>query len=453
MKVLFLISVLALSSAAYAQHEGMQMPTPQQQKPKDQQPKDDQMQGMPGMQMDMNREATLVSQTLHHASAGTTAEPASTEPAMVMKPLGKWNFMLHGNLFLTAQQQSGPRGYDKVFSTSWLMPMVQRDFGRGELTFRVMTSLEPATVTSRYFPELFQQGETAFGKPINDGQHPHDFFMEIAALYDVKLREYTLLSFYVAPMGDPALGPTAFPHRASASEDPLAPLGHHLQDSSHIAADVITVGLTHKIFRIEASGFHGREPDENRWNIEYGTIDSWSTRVTVNPAKNWSMQYSIGQLASPEALHADEDIRRMTASVMYNRAMPHGEWTSTLLYGRNRNLPSQLVWSSYLAESTLRFAERNRVWTRIENVDRTNELLLGKNTEPPGFTENIIGRVQAYSVGYDREFPLVPHLSTALGAQLSWYGVPDSLKAAYGSHPAGVAVFLRLRPIGNMQHH
>jgi hypothetical protein len=138
---------------------------------------------------------------------------------------------------------------------------------------------------------------------------------------------------------------------------------------------------------------------------------------------------------------------------MYNRAISHGEWTSTLLYGRNRNLPSQLVWSSYLAESTLRFAERNRVWTRVENVDRTNELLLGKNPEPPGFAENIVGRVQAYSVGYDREFPLIPQLSTAVGAQLSWYGVPDSLKAAYGSHPVGVAVFLRLRPMGNMQHH
>jgi hypothetical protein len=143
----------------------------------------------------------------------------------------------------------------------------------------------------------------------------------------------------------------------------------------------------------------------------------------------------------------------MTASLMYNRPFARGEWSSTLLYGRNRNLPSQLVWSGYLAESTLRFAERNRLWTRIENVDRTNELLLGKDPEPPGFTENIVGRVQAYSLGYDREFPLIPHLSTALGAQVSWYGVPDSLKPIYGDHPAGVVIFVRLRPTGSMHHH
>src|SRR5205807_1694897 len=194
--------------------------------------------------------------------------------------------------------QSGPRGYDKFFSTNWFMPMAQRRIGRSELTLRTMISLEPATVTKRFYSLLFQQGETAFGKPINDGQHPHDFFMELAALYDLKINSDTLLSFYAAPVGDPAMGPTAYPHRASASEDPIAALGHHLQDSTHIAADVITVGLTHKIFRVEASGFHGREPDEDRWDIDSGRIDSWSTRFTLNPARNWSMQYSLANLVS-----------------------------------------------------------------------------------------------------------------------------------------------------------
>lgn len=453
MRVTYLFPIILLGSAALGQHEGMQMPMPpKQQKQTAEKPKD-QMPDMPGRQMDMSKPGadTLVEQTLQHATAGTSAEPDSTDAHMLMWERGKWRFMFHGSAFVVEQQQSGPRGDDKFFSTGWFMPMAQRDIGKnGQLTLRVMTSLEPATVSGRYYPELFQQGETAFGRPINDGQHPHDFFMELAAIYDLRLHEDTLFTFYVAPMGDPAMGPAGFPHRASASEDPIAPLGHHLQDSTHIAADVVTLGLTHKIFRVEASGFHGREPDENRWNIEHGTIDSWSTRLTVNPAKNWSAQYSVTNLASPEALHPDEDIRRVTASVMYNRPMVHGkgEWASMLLWGRNRNLPSQLVWSSYLAESTLRFAERNRVWTRIENVDRTNELLLGKNPEPAGFVENIIGRVQAYGVGYDREFNWVRQVSTAIGGQVTWYGVPESLKAIYGVHPTGVAVFVRLRPPG-----
>src|SRR5262249_9614280 len=149
----------------------------------------------------------------------------------------------HGQLFLNFLQQSGPRGYDKIFSTNWFMPMAQRQLGPGQLTLRTMISLEPATVTQRFYPELFQQGETAFGRPIVDGQHPHDFFMELAALYDWKLGEHTLFSLYGAPVGDPAMGPVAYPHRASASEDPVATLGHHLQDSTHIANDVITAGL------------------------------------------------------------------------------------------------------------------------------------------------------------------------------------------------------------------
>ncbi|HKN61481.1 MAG TPA: hypothetical protein VJW93_09905, partial [Candidatus Acidoferrales bacterium] len=262
--------------------------------------------------------ASLIDQILDHSSAGTSGEPGSTPHAMLMTHVGDWTLMFHGSAFVNAIQQTGPRGGDKVFGTSWLMPMAQRSVGPGTLTVRGMFSLEPATITDRQYPELFQIGETAFGKPIVDGQHPHNFFMELAALYDVKLGEDTLLSFYAAPVGDPAMGPEAYPHRTSASEDPLASLGHHLQDSTHISDDVVTLGVTYKIARIEVSGFHGREPDENRWTISAGPIDSWSTRLTLNPAANWSGQYSIGRLHSPEQLFPAEDTLRMTASVMYD---------------------------------------------------------------------------------------------------------------------------------------
>ncbi len=138
----------------------------------------------------------------------------------------------------------------------------------------------------------------------------------------------------------------------------------------------------------------------------------------------------------------------MTASIMYNRPIANGNWASTLLWGRNRSIETGLVWNGYLAESTLHFAERNYVWGRIENVDRTNELLLRNQPEPPGFQENIIGRVQAYTAGYERDFDLIPHLATGIGAQLTAYSTPDALKAQYGSHPVGAVVFLRLRPFG-----
>jgi hypothetical protein len=382
----------------------------------------------------------------NHTGSGTSVEPISTGAPMLMTAARRWSLMLHGQAFLVGQQQSGPRGADKLFSVNWLMPMAQREMGRGTFTARAMLSLEPATVTERRYPLLFQEGETAAGRPITDGQHPHDLFMELALLYDLKLSRRSLLSFYVAPVGDPALGPTAFPHRASAAENPLAAISHHQQDSTHIAADVVTVGVAYDRVRLEASGFHGREPNENRWNIDQGRIDSWSTRLTLAPGKNWSGQFSYGRIASPEALAPDEDQIRMTASLTYNRPLAEGAWVSTIVWGRTRSRPDDAIMNSYLLESTLHFRTRNSVWTRIENVDRSSELLLGNNPVPAGFHEEPIGRVQVYTFGYDRDFALFPKLATAIGAQVSAYGVPGSLRPAYGEHPAGVAIFLRLRP-------
>ena len=451
---LFVLMTIFFSAIAIAQdaegphheHHASPSPTPEA---------EDTMPDMPGMQHGSMHALPMsfIDKILHHDTAGTSAQPNSTDEPMIMRLHGKWMFMFHGTAFLSALQQSGPRGYDKVFSTNWFMPMAQRQIGRGELTLRTMISLEPATVTQRSYPVLFQQGETAFGKPINDGQHPHDFIMELAALYDLRLGKNALLSFYAAPVGDPAMGPSAYAHRTSASENPVASLGHHLQDSTHIADDVVTGGLTYKIARIEFSGFHGREPDEFRWDIDSGAIDSWSTRFTVQPGQNWSAQYSFSHLTSPEQLHPEEDVQRMTASVSYNHPFTKGNWASTLVWGRNRTLQSGQIANGYLAESTLQFAEHNRVWTRIENVDRTSELLLGKQAEPPGFDEKFLARIQAYAAGYDRDFRLVPGLSTALGAQVTFYGKPDFLAPIYGQHPLGVILFMRVRPKGSAHSH
>jgi hypothetical protein len=405
---------------------------------------------MPGMQIPANdlmsmHPETFLQEIVHHATSGTSAEPDSTPTPMLMTMKGQWMLMFHANVFILDEQQSGARGNDKFFSTNWFMGMAQREAGPGVFTARVMLSAEPATIADRRYPELFQQGETAYGLPIADGQHPHDFIMELAALYDVRLGDQGLLSFYFAPVGDPAIGPTAYPHRASASEDPVGSLGHHQEDSTHIADDVVTVGLAYRILRLEASGFHGRESDEFRWDIDQGKIDSWSTRVTVQPGKNWSGQYSYARIASPEAIFPAEDQARMTASIMYNRPFANGNWASTLLWGRTNPISAESVENSYLLESTVRFRARNYVWTRIENADRTNLLILGENPLPPGFVERPIGQVQAYTFGFDHDFDLIAHMASALGAQLTSYVSPSTLAPIYGSHPIGIAFVLRLR--------
>lgn len=416
---------------------------------------------MPGMTMPsrparmsmMHQPSTLIEAELHHASSGTSAEPASTPTPMLMSHHGPWMLMLHGTAFISDTQQSGPRGADKLFSTNWLMPMAMRHLGPGQLTLRAMFSLEPATVSGRQFPELFQQGETAFGKPIIDGQHPHNFFMEVAALYDIPLGKQTLLSFYAAPIGDPAIGPTAYPHRLSASEDPLAALGHHQEDSTHIAYNVLTAGVTWRGLRFEESGFHGGEPSEQRWGFQPSpnghNLDSYSSRITFSPTFNWSGQYSIAHITSPEALYPGEDQQRQTASIMYNKPFGAGHsdnWSNTLVWGRTRSLSDNSKENSYLAESLLQFRTRNYLWTRIEDAGRSNELLISPGSQLPfNFEESPIGHVQAYTAGYDRDFHITPHLLAAPGAQFTTYTAPEALVSTYGHHPFGVVAFIRFR--------
>ncbi len=398
-------------------------------------------------QMNMGGPAASFDENLtRHMSSGTDLEPASSAPPMLMtmRPSG-WMLMLHGEGSAVEQQQTGPRGHDKFFSVNWVMPMAQKSWGPTTLTARTMFSLEPATITGRYYPELFQEGETAYGKPIVDGQHPHNLFMEIAALADTKLGPHWIASIYAAPVGDPALGPEAFPHRASVGDDPLAPLGHHLEDSTHIAWDVLTGGLAwsdgQRGVRVEAGGFHGREPDENRWHIEVGALDTWSARLTVAPGKDWSAQYSLGHLHSPEQVHPEEDVLRQTASVAYHHATPAGDLHAIAVWGRNHTTGSPINANGYLLEAALRPHGDQTLWTRLENADRTTDLL-GASAPP---LESIVGRVQAWTGGYAHQIWHWQSGSAELGAQYTGYSAPSALIPYYDAQPFGVAAVLAFR--------
>ena len=152
---------------------------------------------------------------------------------MLMPKLGSWNMMIMGQAYVVDTQQSGPRGGDKFYSPNWGMLSAEHKLGNGSFMLQSMFSLDPATVTHESYPLLFQTGETAYGNPLVDRQHPHDFFMSIGAHYAHPLGEGTMLQLYYAPVGDPALGPVAFPHRASAFELPQATLRAPLAGTLH----------------------------------------------------------------------------------------------------------------------------------------------------------------------------------------------------------------------------
>ena len=235
---------------------------------------------------------TEVGQFLMRQSSGTSYQPSAWPMPMLMNKLGSWDLMWMGQAFLVDTQQSGPRGRDKFYSANWGMLGGIHKIGKGSIMLRSMVSLDPLTVTSRQYPLLFQTGESAYGTPLVDAQHPHDLMMELSVQYAHPITSNGMFNIYYAPVGDAALGPTAFPHRASAMELPQATLAHHWQDSTHIANNLVTAGVQWNKVRLEGSGFRGKEPNENRWNIDMGPMDSWSTRLSVFPTKNWMAQVS-----------------------------------------------------------------------------------------------------------------------------------------------------------------
>jgi len=298
-------------------------------------------------------------------ASGTGMNPQSWPMPMLMLSPDNWSLMFMAQAFVVDTQESGPRGADKFYSPNWGMFAASHSLGGGSFMFQMMLSLDPATITNRSYPELFQTGETAYGKPLVDAQHPHDFIMGLGFHYAHPLGENVMLQFYFAPVGDPALGPVAFPHRASADELPQATLSHHWQDSTHIADEVLTAGIMlHNIVRLEASGFYGTEPGENRWIIQYGPINSWSTRLSLFPSANWMGQFSVGRIANPER-ESPGDVVRATASIHYTRPMQGSSWSTSLIWGRNHEVIDHRNLNSYLLESVLPYRRKNFFTGRI----------------------------------------------------------------------------------------
>jgi hypothetical protein len=373
---MYVIPITLLISALLAQHEHMSMP----------------------MQTDAAREFLMAE------ASGTGHDPAAAPMAMKMTQIEGWSVMAHGTAFLSQVVQTG-RGADQFFSTNWIMASAERPLAGGHLMLRSMLSLEPLTVPKRGYPELFQVGEG-----LVDRQHPHDLFMELGAQFAVDVGHQTVGYIYAAPVGDPALGPVAFPHRASAAELPQAPLSHHLQDSTHIAASVLTIGAQQKQFGAAISGFHGQEPDNsNRWDIDRGRADSWSVRGTWDPTANWSAQFSTGHLHQPER---DEpgDLQRTTASIAHST----GEWSSTVAWGWNHK--SDHDQHSLLAETNRRFNVSNYLTGRFE----------------------IVRGVRALTGGYTKDIFRSRDLLGGVGGNVTVY-------RAAGERPLSFYVFARLR--------
>lgn len=383
----------------------------------------------------------------HRDGSGTSWQPDSTTMAGWHARRGPWTLMAHGFANLVYDRQGGPRGGEKLFSASMGMARAERALGPGRLSLRGMLSLDPLMGPSGY-PLLLQAGESSNGREtLVDRQHPHDLFMEAALAYAWKAGDALTLTGYLAMPGEPALGPPVFMHRFSGVENPAAPIGHHWLDSTHISYGVATVGAGLDLVKLEASVFTGREPDRRRWDLEKPRFDSFSTRLSVNPHRDWSLQLSVGAIESPEGLDPDTDVTRVTVSAIHNAAREAGPWQTTFAWGMNKpdaHGPAPAGGHAHgetthalLLESALR-VRRATVFGRVERLERDDLTRPGQ----PGHGD--IHAVGKASLGGLYDF--IQRGGWRLGAGLSGSldFVPRALRPSYGRLPFSTMLWLRL---------
>jgi len=384
--------------------------------------------------------------SMERMGSGTTWIPDAVPLPARHRMAGSWLLMLHGFGFVQYDMQGGSRGDDQFGSLNWAMLMASRDLLGGRFQARTMLSLDPATVTNRGYPLLLQSGETYRGQPLVDRQHPHDFWMEVAVMYERALSRTIGVTVYAAPSGEPALGPVAFMHRPSAMDNLAAPLSHHWQDATHISFGVVTAGLFGRHWKLEGSAFNGREPNEKRWGFDRLRLDSYSGRFTMHMDSSWVFSAGYGFLKSPEALNPSESIHRVTASVLHGRKLGRdGQIATSVIWGANRH--SGRTTHSVLAESEAVLDRRNTILGRVELVQKTAEDLV-LPAGPGGFAPDSTFTVAAASVGYIREVVRMSKATVGVGFQGSLNVIPAVLDSFYGSRtPIGGMLFVRIRPL------
>lgn len=389
--------------------------------------------GQGGMEMHHAMTGALGPYVTNREASGTSWQPDASEHRGIHVTAGGWTLMAHASLNAVYDRQEGPRGGDKGFVSGMAMGSARLAVGPGTLQFRAMLSPDPL-MGARGYPLLLASGETANGVvPLVDRQHPHDFFMELSASYSLPLSDRASAFVYAGLPGEPAFGPPAFMHRRSIMDSPEAPISHHWLDSTHIVFGVVTGGLVLGNVKIEGSRFNAREPDQHRWNIETGSLDSTALRASWNPTPELSLQASWGHFVSPEQLAPGEDQTRWSASAIYTRPLLDGWWSTTLAWGRRTAEHRSL--DALVLES----AVRRGAWTVFARAERTD------NDELTGPRHGLAYTVGKASLGLVRDFRLAPHLAFGPGALVAQNFVPAPLRSAYGGQPRGVMAFLRLK--------
>ena len=384
---------------------------------------------------EMAMPGALGSYPMERESSGTAWQPDTSAHVGLNAMSGGWTLMAHGVLNLVYDSQGGPRGDDKAFASGMLMGMARRPLGNGTLQLRASVSPDPL-MGKRGYPLLLASGETANGRDrLIDRQHPHDFFMELSGSVSQNIGQKSSLFVYAGLPGEPAFGPPAFMHREAIMDSPEATISHHWLDSTHISYGVVTAGVVLDRVKLELSRFNGREPDQHRWDIETGPLDSTAIRLSWNPTRELALQGSWGHFTDPEELEPGVDQKRWSASALWaNEVAPGWKLAGTLAWGRKT--VSNHDDDAYVAEASLKHGG----WTMFGRGEITENRELIDVEDGPAY------RVGKVSFGAVRDFRIGKDLSVGAGGLFSVSFVPDRLAGLYGGHnPSGAMGFVRLK--------
>jgi hypothetical protein len=344
-------------------------------------------------------------------------------------------------------------------SQNWLMAMAEHPAGRGRVTLQTMVSLEPLTVGRFVYrvddgerfrpggsPQLFQTGETFAQLPLANYQHPHDLIMGLGATYERPQGRLTY-TFGAHLVGSPTLGPIPFMHRESARNNPQVPLAHHLLDSTHSTAGVLSAGVKVGSWRFESSAFRGAEPDEQRYDIDSPRLDSWAARA-VWQRGGWEAQFSGGNLHEPE-WYAPWDQKRLTASLGYRGTLMSRPAAITLAAGQTREYtPIKVVSAGALLEWDVLATRRLTTFGRVEAVRKE---VLGLHVHPRGqLHPHYLSDIGAFTFGVVQDLPFIAverYGRWGIGGDVTGYLMSTDLQPIYGGS-SSFHVFLRWRPAG-----
>lgn len=389
--------------------------------------------------------------------AGGTAWQPDASPVYAWHGMqGDWHLMGEATLFGQYVDEGGLRGDEDFGAQGMVMGMAGYPLLGGEAELRVMLSPDPLTLGECGYPDALQTGERCDESgTLHDRQHPHDLFMELAASWQGELTGDLALQVYGGVAGEPALGPVSFPHRLSAQLNPIAPIGHHWLDASHVTFGLATVGLSGRWWKVEGSAFNGRDPDEERFDLDLDVPDSFSGRAWLLPIDELAFQVSVGRLNDHATHEPDEtgahtdhttesapepiDVTRYTASGTWHHPYAGGYWNLTAAWGRNDGHPGAEATDAFLVEGTVNDGETHVVFARAELAEKLGSELV---TEKP----LTVYRVAKTQVGYVRQFAAG---ETLLGLGFSTWAarVTEGLIPLYGEDsPLGLSVFATLRP-------